>query len=272
MVLRPKIVDPGWAKRWTRQSIDLFRRKPSLALVNMAVFFGVNAFVPQPLELNVPVTVFLVGGLFSSLRAVDHDSGNAWSSAWAYFRETAKDLANLSRDVFLWMLLIGISLAVFFALFHTATHGLASAGHSVVRERLYHELPFWMRRGVLQSGNMDVLGIFLPGSIPLIYLTMLTGNQWLLHYNTGYRAAIMNTRFTYAVTIAGMIFCILSTPLLQRIPVFFFGLILMVLYTAAFWWFGTWGYLWCREMFEGDEENAKATQKRTVVVPTLSAG
>ncbi len=271
MVLKPKTVDPGWARRWTRQSIDLFRRSPALALVNMGIFFGVNAFVPQPLELNVPATIFLLGGLFSGLRAADRDSGNVWAAAWAYFRETVRDLAHLSRDVFLWMLVFSLSLAIFFAMFHIATEGLTQ-DPSASTVRLYDALPFWLRQGVYQGGNMDILGIFLPGSIPLVYLTMLTGNQWLLHYHTGYRAAALNVRFTYTVTIAGMILCALSVPLLPRMPSFPLGLVLMFLYAPAFWWFGTWGYLWCREMFEGDQENAKVTQKRTVAVPTLSAG
>ena len=120
----------------TRQSIDLFRRSPALALVNMGIFFGVNAFVPQPLELNVPATIFLLGGLFSGLRAADRDSGNVWAAAWAYFRETDRDLAHLSRDAFLCMLVFSLSLAIFFAVFHIATEGLKQ-DHSASTVRLY---------------------------------------------------------------------------------------------------------------------------------------
>ncbi|EGQ62007.1 hypothetical protein GGI1_10228, partial [Acidithiobacillus sp. GGI-221] len=49
MILQPKPVAPGWAKRWTRQSVELFRRAPGLAIGVMTLFALVNAFIPQPL-------------------------------------------------------------------------------------------------------------------------------------------------------------------------------------------------------------------------------
>ena len=123
MILQPKTIDPGWAKRWTRQSIDLFRRAPGLAIGVMTLFSLVNAFIPQPIALDVPLTVFMVGILFSSLRAADHDSGNPWSATWTFFRQSSRDLAHLARDVFLIMLVFGIAMGLLFAFYRAVTHG-----------------------------------------------------------------------------------------------------------------------------------------------------
>jgi hypothetical protein len=269
MILRPKTIEPGWARRWTRQSLDLFRRAPGLAVSVTALFALVNAFVPQPLQSSIPATVFLVGLLFCSLRAADHDSAHAWASTWSYFRQTAGDLARLARDAFVWMLVFGLALGLFFALFHLATHGLSAHPSPAVLHR-YRQLPFWLRQGVRQGNGMDMLGIFMPGAIPLVFLTLYAGNQFWLHFHTGYRASLLNLRMTYFVTIAGMAFCMLTAPLLQEAASATLGFLLLAVYAVAFWWFGAWGYLWCREMFEGEAENARQTQKCTASLPVHS--
>ena len=264
MNLQPKTIKPGWAKRWTRQSIELFRRAPSVAVGVMTIFGMVNAFIPQPLALDVPLTIFMVGILFSGLRAVDHDSGHAWSATWTFFRQSARDLAHLARDVFLIMLVFGMVMALLFYFYSAATHGAGI----IKPNSAYLHLPGWLRHGTLRSGAMLELGIFLPAVLPLIYLTMSVGNQPLMHYMTGYKATVLNMRLTYMVFMGGIAAISLLTPLLKQIPSFFLGCVLMTGFAAAFWWFGTWGYLWCREMFEGTAENARATstEKQRIAV------
>ena len=258
MILQPKTIDPGWGKRWTRQSIDLFRRAPGLALGIMTLFALVNAFIPQPLALDVPITVFMVGLLFSSLRAVDHDSGNALLATWTFFRQTARDLAHLARDAFLIMLVLGTVFALLFSFYSAVTHG---AG--VIKPNpAYFQLPGWLRHGVPRSGNMLTLGVLLPGMLPLIFLTMSVGNQPLMHYATGYKATLINMRLAYTVFMGGLLACSFLSPILRQIPSLWLGCVLMMGFAAAFWWFGAWGYLWCREMFEGTQENAKETAKQ----------
>lgn len=225
----------------------------------MMMLFGLcNSFVPQPLALNVPATVFLVGLLFSSLRAADRDSGNAWGATWLYFLQTARDLALLARDAFLIMLVFGFLVALFFAIYAAATHGI---GH-VKPEIGYRQLPNWMKSGILRESTMLTLGVLLPGVVPLIFLTMSVGNQPLMHFITGYNAAVLNMRVTYIVSFAGLLACNLLPSLLRQMPKLWLGYLLLLGFAAAFWWFGAWGYLWCREMFEGTEENAKETAKQ----------
>ncbi|MBU2760336.1 hypothetical protein [Acidithiobacillus sulfurivorans] len=260
MIIQPKHISPGWAKRWTLQSVDLFRRAPGLAVGIMALFALVNAFVPQPLALDVPITVFLMGLLFSSLRAADHDSGRSWSAAWAFFRQTSRDLAHMARDLFLVMLAVSVMMGLFFAFYSAATHG----ANVVKPNPAFFQLPGWMRSGTARSGSMLILGVFMPGFIPLIFLTMSVGNQPLMHYVSGFHAAILNMKMTYAVSITGMTSCIFLLPVLRQMPSPTLGIALMVCFAMAFWWFGTWGYLWCREMFDGTEENAKETAKQHV--------
>ncbi|MHB8367612.1 MAG: hypothetical protein ACYDB0_11450 [Acidithiobacillus sp.] len=260
MNLQPKTVPPGWAKRWTRQSVELFRRAPGLAIGVMTLFALVNAFIPQPLALNVPITVFMVGLLFSSLRAADHDSGNPWTATWTFFRQTARDLALLARDVFLILLVLGIVFALLFSLCSAATHGAGTIKPNPV----YFQLPGWLRHCVPRAGNMLTLGVFLPGTLPLIFLTMSVGNQPVMHYDTGFKATVLNMRLTYTVFMGGLLACAFLMPILRRLPLQgtplqMAGYALMAGFAVAFWWFGAWGYLWCREMFEGTAENAKET-------------
>jgi hypothetical protein len=261
--LQPKTIDPGWARRWTRQSVDLFQRAPGLAIGIMTLFALVNAFIPQPLALDVPITVFMVGLLFSSLRAADHDSGNPWAATWTFFRQTAHDLAHLARDVFLFMLVLGMAFALLFAFYSAATHGAGT----VKPDPAYFQLPSWLRQGVQRAEHTLTLGIFLPGVLPLIFLTMSVGSQPLMHYDTGFKATVLNMRLAYTVFMGGLLGCSFLTPLLRQLPLqgaalLLAGYILMAGFAIAFWWFGAWGYLWCREMFEGTTENAKATAKQ----------
>lgn len=258
MSIEPKPVAPGWAGRWTRQSVDLFRRAPGLAIGIMALFALVNAVIPQPLALNVPIIVFMVGLLFSSLRAADHDSGNQWTATWTFFRRTVRDLALLSRDVFIVMLIFGLATALFFAVLTNATHGAGI----IQPDPAYLHLPCWLRHGTVRAGTALSLGIFLPGTIPMIFLTMSVGNQPVMHYATGYKAAVLNMRLAYMVFMGGLLVCSFLMPLLPQIPSVFLGCALMTGFAAAFWWFGAWGYLWCREMFEGTAENQKETAKQ----------
>lgn len=261
MTLTPKTIAPGWAKRWSRQSLDLFRRAPGLAICIMTMFSLVNAFIPQPLALNVPITVFMVGLLFSSLRAVDHDSGNAWTATWSFFRQTSRDLALLARDAFLFILVFSAALMLFFTFYSAATHdaGIVKPGPA------WFQLPNWLRHGVPRAGDTLTLGIFLPGVLQLIFLTMSVGNQPLMHYQTGYLSAVLNWRLGYLM-MGALMGCSFLVPILRQAPSFWLGCALMAVCTAGFWWFGTWGYLWCREMFEGTKENARETAKQNVPV------
>ena len=259
MILAPKTVSPGWIRRWTRQSVDLFLRAPDLALGVMAIFALVNAFVPQPFSLGMPLTVFCVGLLFASLRAADQDSAHALSATFHFLRQTIGDLARLARDVFVVLLIFGFTLGVLFALYHLVTHGAGTVKPSPA----FLGLPDWLRNGFARENGMLTLGISTPGALPLVFLTMSLGNQLMLHYYTGFRACVLNWRVTYSFAGILLVVNFLSNVLSQDPSqplayALFFGT------AAAFWWFGAWGYLWCREMFEGIEENARKTVNAAV--------
>lgn len=258
MNLQPKTIEPGWAKRWTRQSIELFRRAPHVAVGVMTLFGLMNALIPQPLAMNVPITIFLMGLLFSGLRAADHDSGNAMHATWTFFRQTVRDLAHLARDAFLVMMAFGIAVGLFFFFYSAATHG---AG--VVKPGPHYlQLPYWLRHGIFRADAMLELGIFLPGAIPLVFLTMSVGNQPLMHYVTGYKAAVLNLPLSYGMIILITV-CAALVSVLESVPSFRLACAFLAGFAAAFWWFGTWGYLWCREMFEGTKENARKTARQS---------
>jgi hypothetical protein len=259
MILAPKPISPGWARRWTRQSVDLFFRAPDLALGVMAMFALVNAFVPQPFFLGTPITVFCVGLLFASLRAADRDSAHALSATFHFLRQTIGDLARLARDAYVVLLIFGFALGVLFALYHQVTHGAGTVKPSPA----FLDLPGWLRNGCARESGVLALGVSTPGTLPLVFLTMSLGNQILLHYYTGFRSCVLNWRVTYAFAGILLLVNFLSSVLTQDPSralayALFFGT------AAAFWWFGAWGYLWCRETFEGIEENARKTVKAAV--------
>ncbi|OFA16752.1 hypothetical protein A4U49_06110 [Acidithiobacillus ferrivorans] len=68
MSLQPKAIDPGWAKRWTRQSVELFRRAPTLAWLMRFSRVG-------RADYNIHDCVALQRHVY-----VGHDSGNAIQS------------------------------------------------------------------------------------------------------------------------------------------------------------------------------------------------
>ena len=263
MVIRPKQVDPGCHRRWTRQSADLFRRSPALALSVYGTFLMANSFIPQPLYLNVPVTVFLMGLLFSSLRAADHDSGNAWSPTFHFLKIAASDLVLLARDAFLFFFASGVLIDLLFLLLA----GIQQEAHAATGMNPgFLHLPYFLRIGVANGYGDDVMGLFLPGALPTVFLTMSVGNQLLLHFHTGFKAFSMNATIG-VMNLALMGFCYLVEDVVMGAGDYWiFATIAYALSGIVFWWFGAWGYLWCREMFEGTSENAKVTQKRVVEI------
>ncbi|AEK57919.1 hypothetical protein Atc_1270 [Acidithiobacillus caldus SM-1] len=243
--------------------MDLFRRSPALALSVYGVFLLFNGFISQPLYLNVPVTVFLMGLLFSSLRAADHDSGNAWSPTFHFLKIAASDLVLLARDAFLFFFASGVLIDLLFLLLA----GIQQEAHAATGMNPgFLHLPYFLRIGVTNGYGNDVLGLFLPGALPTVFLTMSVGNQLLLHFHTGFKAFSMNATIA-VVNLALMGFCYLVEDTIMGVGDYWLlAAIAYCLSGIVFWWFGAWGYLWCREMFEGISENAEATQKRVVEI------
>jgi len=258
VVLEPKQVEPGWASRWTRQSIELFVRNPFLAVFDVLLLWFVSAILPFHDVLFAPAAVILMSVLFCSLRAVDKDSGNAWTSTWVYFLQCSKDVMALAFYV--------LMSTGFVALVVWTTSPSHMAGfHSIsVTTPTTSEWIVWVIQAVKREISMVILGVFFLGSIPLVYLTLLIGNRFLLHLHLGYRAAFLNIVFSDIVIIPGQLFCIFAYIEVSKIYSPYMLAFLSVFIAALFWWFGTWGYLWCREMFEGDKENAQATRHSSV--------
>jgi hypothetical protein len=276
MTLTPKVVDSGWAKRWTRQSFDLFLRAPSLFIGIIMLFMAVAILVPQPFWLAIPLSVFMVSVLFCALRAADKFSGDAWLTTWTFFKQSVRDLAYLSRDIFV---VFGIILLIFLALFYTmhALYDAMAASSSVIHHaasitKPHAVLPQWLRNAILKADGLMLFGIFLPGSLQLIFLTMSVGHNTAIHYDLGIKAARMNGAITVFFWISGGAICLVFTGhLLKEIQSLDLGYAILVALSIGFWFFGTWGYLWCREMFEGSSENAKKVSKSVVQNVALSS-
>lgn len=266
--LEPKTVAPGWARRWTRQSVELFRRAPVVAIGTIVLFLLINVFFPL-YALCAPISVFMVGLLFSSLRAADLNSGHALEATWMFFRQAAKDLTYLAIAAFLALLASGVPVLLFAGLGMAATHGV-HAPKLDPDSPAYLALPHWLRYGTNMSGLSLMTGIFFPSAIPIIFLTMSVGTKLGQHWYTGMTAVVLNLRMAGTISLIGMLAGSLLSPLLHAIPSLTLGCAIMAGFAAAFWWFGAWGYLWCREMFEGTMENAKETARQQVPVSTAA--
>lgn len=256
MLLTPRPINPGWARRWTKQSLELFYRQPNLFLANATLFLLANGFIPGKLQFVAFSAVLLVGILFSSLRAADHNSAQAWSTTYHYFRQTLPDLLKLSFVICIALYLTqtvfngimeGVLLLVPHALAITQT-----ASRSTM-------LPFWLQDAVEDAPNVLTLGIIWPGMLQLIFLTQAVGHAPLRHFQLGHYGAMLNPDIAYRLLAFGFLMCVFLTSVFTAAPSLLLGYVLMGVFAFLYLWLGSWGYLWCREMFEGTRENARAT-------------
>jgi hypothetical protein len=178
-------------------------------------------------------------------------------------RGNLKDVVLLTRDLFLWVFALAIILDV--ALWHPE---MVTKSATITSRALVHG-------GILEtqafSGVSGWLGLLCePMAAPILFLTLMVGHQLAMHLHTAYLGMFKNGR----ITVLFVVVCILSNTALSTLTVWFQpmmgndgALILTTLIAAWFLiFFATMGYLWCREMFEGQKENVP--QRKAVSITT----
>lgn len=130
--------------------------------------------------------------------------------------------------------------------------------------KLSKDWPFWLKTVLQDSPNVITLGILWPGVLQLIFLTQAVGNAPIRHFQLGNAGAMLNPEIAYRLLFFGFVLCFSLVSIASILTSIIFGYIVAGIFAFLYVWLGTWGYLWCREMFEGTKENAKATQSQRV--------
>ncbi len=142
--MTPCQIDPGWARRWTRQAWDLWTRSMSVTATTLAVLvlcnFGVPHFAVLPLVVIVPVSAFL----FTLLRSLDHSGGvQVWSAAWELLRGCLRDLWHFTLQLCLWMFLMTVVMFVVSLALHGGKITSSLHGTPALLQHCLQPVPAW---------------------------------------------------------------------------------------------------------------------------------
>ncbi len=254
--LFPRKIAPGWLQRWIRQSWELWRRAPLLLTTVSLGGLYLNALLPG--QNTWPATLVIVianaaaaGLLFNALRSADRSGTTPGSEFLRQLQATRQDLWKLSVNIGLYCTFIGSILAVAF-------HGF--------QEILEPPVP------ALPSGNsmiFSILGLismafFWPGIAQMLFLTLKIGNSPSVWLRFGFHSCLQNPSVLWGWQISGLgILAMLALDLPNSVS-FTHGLLGVGILSLLWYWAGSWAYLYCREMYEGETENQAQVEKTTV--------
>lgn len=250
--LYPRKIQPGWAKRWTLQTVELARRAPLLLLlvslcgtIGNSLLPGQNTWIGIP--LSVLCNVWAAGWLFLALRAADTAGKQPWSEFFRQIQNTRRDLLGLIVWVGLYCTTIG-------AIFNLLLHGLSS-----LRASPSPAMPSGTSKAIEVAGLLAVC-FFWPGVSQMLYLTLKMGNSPGRWFRFGYHSCLQNPDILLRWQLPGfglLTLCGLMVPShISREA----GLGVAALAGVVWYWAGSWAYLYCREMYDGREENSKVLE------------
>lgn len=255
--LYPREIAPGWRQRWTRQSWVLLRRAPLLFLGLSLGFLSLIGMIPGqnswPWDFVMTSAGFLgLGVLQNAFRSADHHSPAVAYGAWRYFWQTKGDLGGL-------MLVAGVYVTSFGAALALLGQGWKGLLHPPA------PMGFYWGSAVSHVYLIVTTGFFWPGIFQLVYLTLRMGShprQWL---NFGQHSCFSNKDVLIKLLMPGMMASFLFVLIPVHIGVMA-GLLLLTPLLFAIPWFGCWMYLFCREMYEGVDENIPQTAHETQII------
>ena len=263
--LTPQKVEPGWLRRWTVQSADIWRRAPWIWALLISAATALNALIPQPLGANVLIDVPLMGGAFLLIRLLDHHGAFSWALFWSMARDAGKDLWQLTRVAFLWIFFITILVSLVALTAQSAMHAVAPSGGLTgqLHQALRHapallQNAFWQSLGMMGNAAGPFTG-------PILFLTLYLGANTVYYLHLAYLGCMKNLPVAatfMALAISSPVPAKILTVLLAELVGNNAALLLTALVVSTFClWMVTMGYLWSREMFEGTRENQPATAK-----------
>jgi hypothetical protein len=248
--LTPREVDPGWWYRWPRDALGLIRRHPAgfIAMTTLIAFLGL---VPQPF-VSAFVSVFIGGVVMSWARSADHHSG---AHLLEILRSCVRDTYHLARDIFLYMLIISI---IFMVVGHFAQSMEHAAGIKTSPDILWAHIPGWIR-AFFETSQSDQLVSASPWFLFMLYIALAVGHPGFSLLSQQSMAALFkNIPPSITFMGLGMIPGFIQSPvhhwgaawgvLAAGFLVTLVNVLLVIL-----------GYLFAREVFEGQKENVPAT-------------
>lgn len=296
----PRIIAPGWIRRWTRQSLDLLRRDPVAVALTMGAIAALSALLANSLlQLLQPALAIAAGAwVYALARALDRpgDGPAAAPAAARQLRDASRDLMILAASVTMaligFWLLVEATLDVFRGTMWLTVHVAAWAnprqpGIQAMKQALNAPPPPskpapaltptetllpWLWGGSMQS----VLLFGTPIGLTMLYLVLRFGVSAgpTAIIRTSHRAADRNpwvSRFFFVAAMASVFAAIMVTFLDSLRWTMAGGL----LNAAAFVVLTVWGYLWNREMFEGRRENvpvvAREAASQRALLPVAMA-
>lgn len=252
--LTPREVDPGRWYRWPRDALDLIRRHP-MGFTGVTVLVVLLSFVPQYF-ISAFVSVSIGGMVMPWARSADHHSGDHF---WEILRACVRDTFHLARDIFIYMLVIGLIIMVVGHLSQNMGHAMGVI-KSTPPDLLWTQIPAWIR-SVFETAQADQLVSASPWFLFMLYIALAVGHPgFSLLSHQSIMALFKNVPPSVTFMGLGMVPSFIESPvhhwgwglgvLVAGFCLALFNVVVLVL-----------GYLFAREVFEGQKENVPATVK-----------
>lgn len=255
-VMTPHEVEPGWWYRWPRDGLDLVTRHP-LGFVLLMVFVSVLDFMPQ-FVFTAAISIMIGAVVMSWARSADHHSG---AHFWEILRSCVLDAAHLARDVFIYVLIIGMIMLVVshFAQGMGYTAGLKTPAVDLI----WVHIPAWIKQ-VFANAQADQLVSVSPWFMFMLYIAMSMGNSGFgLLANQSLMAIFKNIEPAIVFMLVGWLPDFMST-LVHHLG-FGWGVILSgVLVSVLNVILLIFGYLFAREAFDGQKKSVPAEERFSV--------
>lgn len=263
--LTPRTVEPGWLKRWTAQSWALWRRNPLLLAVNLIALPAIMMLVPNMLGVGMLVSIPLSALIFIECRMLDQAGPGSLRALWDLFHGSLKDIVFLTRDIFVFLFFVTM-LAAILAHMISSIGGHTHALPPDAMDSFTRIMNPWIADSLLSMTSWAEL-VIGPLAGPILYLTLLVGHQLMMHLQTSVRGMFKN--LGVAFTLLGINVSTMWIPgtvgLLFRpyLGASMAGFLVLLLLDVFLLYSMSCLYLWGREMFEGQKENAPETARQT---------
>lgn len=251
-LLKPQPVEPGWIRRWWRESWGLMGSAPAAFLLLFGLLSAVNT-AWQPLLLGIPIACVEMTLVFSITMAVHGGETDLllvlrrlgqvpW---WPLFR-LILDLAVL----LLILLLLMLALRQYLGAILTQDHLSTAASLHHLHTAAWDALPLWLRSLISNSlGNAQILlgNVFLLLSVGVVVAGITrTGYIALL---AGFQAVLVNVRVWLAFLLASLALQGLTQFLTARLHTEPAALFIGFLAVALLQLVGLYGWCFLRESF-----------------------
>lgn len=262
MVIQPHRIEPGWLKRWTKQTLGLYMRNPLIPLfilsANVLGLLSIAQFPAPIVVLFFPFAVLTTVTIYSSLRALDRNSSDAIPTIWAYLKGSVYEIYRLMVYALIFAVLITL---VSLAIIPILQLIISSQNHA--RAAIHYSRDYVTIFTVLLMAFESIFLLSLRQSTTLfIYLTLMIGDNY--HENTALsqRAVTLNIDSIPMILLG---FVIIGVSILLPVVLTnstLFATVSAVVTCALFMFFCSFMYMASREIFEGQRENQK--QEATV--------